>query len=191
MLDFDEQSGFGSGKTVDNSSDTWGLEYRGQLDSISIDLDWATQSNAGDSTLDYDADYTRFELGYSGSAVNLKGGIEILGADNGVGFATPLATLHKFQGWADLFLTTPVDGIEDLYLGVSGKLGEFSLGAYYHDFQAESSSDDFGSEIDLVASWPLDKHTTLMAEFASFDSNNSNRYPDTDKFWLTLRAKLP
>ena len=32
------------------------------------------------------------------------------------GFTTPLATLHKFQGWADKFLTTPPNGIEDLYV---------------------------------------------------------------------------
>ena len=28
---------------------------------------------------------------------------------------TPLATLHKFNGWADLFLTTPNAGLEDAY----------------------------------------------------------------------------
>jgi hypothetical protein len=32
------------------------------------------------------------------------------------GFTTPLATLHKFQGWADKFLTTPVNGLADLYV---------------------------------------------------------------------------
>ena len=28
-------------------------------------------------------------------------------------FNTPLATLHKFNGWADKFLTTPADGLTD------------------------------------------------------------------------------
>ena len=33
---------------------------------------------------------------------------------NGVkGFTTPLASLHKFQGWADKFTATPANGIED------------------------------------------------------------------------------
>ena len=49
--------------------------------------------------------------------MRLNAGYEVLGADNGVGFATPLATGHKFQGWADKFLTTPGDGIEDVYIG--------------------------------------------------------------------------
>ena len=78
----------------------------------------------------------------------------MLGSDNGVGVKTPYATLHGFQGWADKFLTTPADGIEDFYLGLSGKLGGVTLGATYHDFQAEESSADFGTEIDLVATWP-------------------------------------
>ena len=33
-----------------------------------------------------------------------------------IGFSTPLATLHIFQGWADVFLTTPTTGIEDFYV---------------------------------------------------------------------------
>ena len=46
------------------------------------------------------------------------GGYEVLGADNGVAltsFQTPLATLHKFQGWADKFLVTPPNGLRDAY----------------------------------------------------------------------------
>src|ERR1035438_4740700 len=31
------------------------------------------------------------------------------------GFQTPLATLHAFNGWDDVFLTTPADGLQDIY----------------------------------------------------------------------------
>ena len=47
------------------------------------------------------------------------GGIEYLEGNGTIGFSTPLATLHKFQGFADVFLTTPASGITDAY----GKLG--------------------------------------------------------------------
>ena len=46
----------------------------------------------------------------------IGGGYEVLGADDGAAltsFQTPLATLHKFQGWADKFLTTPPNGIRE------------------------------------------------------------------------------
>ena len=32
---------------------------------------------------------------------------------------TPLATLHAFNGWADMFLTTPANGLQDLYFRAS------------------------------------------------------------------------
>jgi hypothetical protein len=191
LFDFDDQGGYASGKTVDNSSDTWGVEYRANLEPLSIDLAWATQTDAGNSTLDYDADYYKIEAAMVLAPVKLNAGLEVLGTDNGVGFATPLATGHKFQGWADKFLSTPGDGVEDFYIGINGKIGSVKLGAVYHDFGAEDSSDDFGSEIDLVAAWALDKYITLKAEYARFDSDDDSRFSDTDKYWLTMQAKLP
>jgi len=190
LLDFDDQSGFASGKTVDNSSDTWGIEYSANLEPLSVDLAWATQTDAGDSTLDYDADYYKIEIAMAMAPVRLNAGLEVLGAGDGVGFATPLATGHKFQGWADKFLSTPGDGVENFYLGIKGKAGMVNLGAIYHDFKAEDSSDDFGTEIDLVAAWPLDKYITLKAEYAMFDTDDDTRFSDTDKFWLTMQVKF-
>ena len=188
-LDIDERSSWPTGKSVDNSSDTYGIEYSGKFGPVAAKAAWATQSDAGDSTLDYDADYYMLEGGMNISAVNAKVGYEVLGAGDGVGFKTPLATLHKFQGWADKFLGTPGDGIEDLYLGVTGKLGPVKLGAFYHDFSAEDSSEDFGTEWDLVATWPVTKHLTTQLKYANF-SSDSDRYTDTDKLWVTLQLKL-
>ena len=54
--------------------------------------------------------------------LGFKAGYEVLeGAPTGgLAFVTPLATLHKFQGWADKFLATPASGIEDAYIAVFG-----------------------------------------------------------------------
>ena len=68
-----------------------------------------TQSEAGDSELDYDANYYLAELGAGYKGVTGTLGYEVLAADDGVGFQTPYATLHKFQGWADQFLAKPVE----------------------------------------------------------------------------------
>jgi len=190
LLDIDPQNGYAAGKTVDNSSNTIGLGYNGKFDWLSVDAALASQTDAGDSTLNYDASYYMAELGISLQAINLNVGYEVLGAGDGVGFATPLATLHKFQGWADKFLSTPGDGVKDAYLGIKGKAGPVKLGAVYHDFQAESSSADFGTEIDLVATWPVNKQFSFQAKYADFDSKNSSRFADTTKGWLTLQLKL-
>src|SRR3546814_19210362 len=85
----------------------------------------------------YSADFVTAELGLDVAAFKLTGGYELLGSDGGAtgiagGFAfqTPFATLHKFNGWADKFLTTPGTGIQDYYAGVAytvpkvGKAGQ-------------------------------------------------------------------
>ena len=188
-LDFDKNDDYSAGKTVDNSGTTYGIEYSGKFDWFSLAAAYATQSDSGSSTLDYDADYYMVELGAKFAGIGFKGGYEVLGAGDGVGFKTPLATLHKFQGWADKFLGTPGDGIEDLYVGVNGKLGPVKLAAIYHDFRASDSSADFGTEIDLVATWPINKQFSVQAKYASFDAD-SIRYDDTEKAWVTLQLKL-
>jgi len=189
LLDFDEQLRYPASRTVNMSSDSFGLEYSGRFDGLSVDASWATQSDAGDSELDYDADYYMVELGTTFEPVTVKIGYEVLAADNGVGFATPLATLHKFQGWTDRFLATPGDGVEDAYISLGGKLGPVVLTAIYHDFQAESSGTDFGTELDLLATWPVNEQFTVQAKYATFDADGGG-LTDTDKAVLVLQLKL-
>ena len=188
-IDVDSQHGYSDAKTVNNSSETWGLEYVGKVSVLDVRAAYASQADAGNSELDYNADYYFLEVGGKVAAIGLKAGYEVLAAGDGVGFATPLATLHKFQGWADQFLTTPGDGVEDLYFGVSGALGPVQLAAIYHDFQAEESGGDFGDEIDLAATWPVNEHFTTELKAAVFNAD-SDSYTDTNKVWLTLQLKL-
>ena len=108
-----------SDDAIDNDSlDTYGVSFNGNKTLSDIKFyykaQYATQS-ASTSMSDFDADYYAFEggidLGGLGiEAVTLKAGIESLGSDNGdYGFATPLATMHKFNGWADTFLATTLE----------------------------------------------------------------------------------
>ncbi len=56
-LDIDEARGYPPGRSVGNSSDTYGLEYAGTLGPVGLKAAYASQSDAGDSPLDYDAKY--------------------------------------------------------------------------------------------------------------------------------------
>ncbi|NND68141.1 MAG: alginate export family protein [Halioglobus sp.] len=195
LIDIDSQGAYGAGQTVNNSTSTFGVEYKGKFfDWLGVNASYATQSDDGDSELDYEADYYMAELSGSFKVITVRAGYEVLEAgedDNtglNVGFKTPLATLHKFQGWADKFLGTPADGIEDAYIGVSSKLGPVKLAAVYHDYQAESSSVDYGTEIDLVATWPINKQLSLQAKYAEYEADDL--LTDTTKFWLTVQLKL-
>lgn len=190
-IDVDSDNSYPAGKTVNNSSETWGLEYIGKVSVLNVRASYARQSDAADSELNYNANYYLLEVGGKVASIGLKAGYEVLAAGDGTGFATPLATLHKFQGWADKFLSTPVDGIEDTYFGVDGALGPVKLAAIYHNFQGEDSSEDFGNEIDLVATWPVNEHFTTQLKYAGFSADGgTDSYTDTDKLWLTLQLKL-
>jgi hypothetical protein len=122
--------------------------------------------------------------------IRLKAAFEVLGADNGVGFGTPLANGHRHQGWADKFLATPADGLRDAWISLDGKLGPLALTARYHDFSAESSSVRFGREVDLQAQWVINKWLTATAKAAVFETSTPGRYSDTTKAWLTLQFRL-
>ena len=60
--------------------------------------------------------------------VTIKIGYELLGSDDGLkAFATPLATLHKFQGWTDKFLGIPAGGIADAHIWAGGNIEGIGL----------------------------------------------------------------
>ncbi len=181
LLDFDNQVENVTG----NSSQTYGVEYGGAFGPITVAAAAASQTDYGDNATDYDAEYYMAELGTKVKGVGLGIGYELLGSDDGKkAFSTPLATLHKFQGWADMFLVTPNDGIEDLYVKVAGKVAGVSLAAFYHDFSADEGSADYGEEFDAVATYPINKNLSVELKYAMYDADEFA--VDTEKVWFTV-----
>ena len=169
------------------SQKTIGLRFNGDT-SLSEDTkllytaEYAKQSDYKDGDSDIDADYVHLMLGASTHGITAKLGYELLGADDFSGFETPLATKHAFNGWADIFLNTPVDGLQDIYVLVSGKVAGIKLVGVYHDFQADKGGDDYGSELDLLAVKKFGKHYSVGIKYAHYDADDFA--VDTDKFWL-------
>ncbi|MEI8045213.1 MAG: hypothetical protein WCL11_27625, partial [Verrucomicrobiota bacterium] len=80
-------------------------------------------------------------------------GYEVLEGNGTIGFATPLATLHAFNGWADMFLSTPANGLKDFYLKAGYSLPadfvaakSLNLSAIWHDHRTEALAQGIGSE---------------------------------------------
>ena len=169
------------------SNQTLGLDYRFNSKYAGVHLAYASQSDTGDSPLDYTADYTNIELVGKVAGVALTLGQEVLGSDNGVGFSTPLATLHKFNGFADKFLGTPGDGLNDRYLKLGFKAGKFNFGAALHQFEAEESDREFGDEVNAMVGFSPAKHWKLLLKYASYDSEDFAT--DTDKVWFQVLLK--
>ncbi|WP_154067163.1 alginate export family protein [Pseudomonas sp. CC6-YY-74] len=169
------------------SSQTSGVRLNGAVAGVSYTLEYAQQKDYADNPQDLDSDYYLAELGYTVKGVALKGGYEVLGGDSGPGnraFQTPLATKHAFQGWADIFLLTPADGVEDAYVGFTAPLLGGNLATWYHDFSAERGSNNYGSEIDVsyAHAIPGVKGLVGLVKYSGYDADDFA--VDTDKLWL-------
>lgn len=172
-----------------SSTQTMGVRATGQLsDSLSYTLSYATQQDYADNPNSFDADYILAELKGKVSKLGWKVGYELLGSDNNIGFSTPLATGHKFQGFADKFLATPGNGLADLYFGVNGQLADIKLSATYHFFDSDAQSIDYGQELDLTAAYALSSNCNVLFKYAMY--NADDYATDTDKVWLMLTHKF-
>ena len=173
------------------STNTFGLRANGNFVSnenlFTVHAELATQSDAGDSGVNFDATYSRLEGTWSKKKWSAGLGIENLGSDNGQGYRTPLATLHLFNGWADQFLATPASGLSDVYLKVGYKPAVWNLQLAYHDFSAESGAEDFGTELDVSAARKLGDHYNLLLKAARFDADSPSM-TDTTKLWVMITA---
>jgi len=192
-LDIEPQSEFASSKTVNNSSTTVGFSVEGAFAPVNYHAAMALQKSSGSSELDYQANYYSVELGIPLFYSKLRLGLETLGSDNSIGFATPLANGHGYQGWADQFLSTPPEGIRDVWIGIDSTMNKIDLKGILHDFNtvtSSSSSRGLGRELDFLATWHVDKNIAVTAKAAIFESSANVPYADTSKMWLMIEYSL-
>ena len=179
------------------SNNTFGLSLSGTYplsDSFKLKFlaEYAHQTDAADSPLDYQADYYHVFLGGIVDKFDFGVGFESLGTDDGMAFRTPLATLHAFNGFADKFLGTPPGGLQDVYVSAGVKLPKgFALKAAYHHFFADDDgfgADDYGDEIDLVLIKKINDNATFIAKASYYDADELAT--DTTRFSAELNFKF-
>ncbi len=190
------------------SSKTYGLRLTGD---VPINDEWtffyeaeaATQSDYGNDAVNYDENYYLLAPGVKGYGWSFQLGYEELGGNGTNAFQTPLATGHKFNGWADKFLTTPNQGLQDSYLSTSYKfsgnknyLDGLKITGVYHEFNGGSSG-NFGSEINLAAGkkftlpdagQPFNAVNVLL-KYADYNADDAP-FTDTEKLWLQVGIKF-
>ena len=200
-------------KTTNFAADTYGLAFTGDIPLAGAKIAYrAEYAQQGDSTFDtpstnlegkHDGDYYNLDALANISGILVGAGYEFLSgtdasaANTNDTFQTPLATLHKFNGWADKFLTTPKGGLCD----ASATLGYTNptLGkvmAVYHDFETDKSmggKSDLGSEWDMMYTNAIPglKGLNGLIKAAYYDGGDVTGYAkDVTKIWLQATYKF-
>lgn len=181
------------------STDTYGVRFTGSTENNDTNwgysLEYASQKDSANNPLDYRTNYLLLEGSATISATTFILGYELLGSDDGnAAFITPLATLHKFQGWTDQFLATPNGGVADVYASVGTTISGVKLTAVYHNFSADEASlagdDDLGNELGFNLSRSFGSYG-LDFKYASYKAGDGFfGKSDTNKAWLTATAKF-
>lgn len=186
-LDYTERENY------EKSSQTYGLRFINSDKpkkfhdhySLLYTAEWSYQQDYQHSS-PYQANRFNLMSGFTAYNFSFQGAMEQL---NGSGanrtFDTPLGTNHAFQGWADIFLVTPNDGIRDLFGTVSAKFMEndsLVLSGIYHDFTDDTGRAHYGKEWDFQAVKKFGKHYAVLAKYANYDADTFST--DTQKIWV-------
>ncbi|MDD2950496.1 MAG: alginate export family protein [Sulfuricurvum sp.] len=191
--------------------DTIGLSLTGNIPVSIAKIDYrAEYASQGDASRDTtggvinakaDAYYYNLDALANISGILAGVGYEFLSGhtagDDKTAFSTPLATGHKFNGWADKFLSTPIGGLCD----TSATVGYTSKGlgktmVVYHDFKTDvaiAGKSDLGREWDLLYTnaIPGIKGLSSLAKAAYYQGGDVATYTkDVNKIWLQLDYKF-
>ena len=200
-----------------NIHDTYGLALTGKINTKMAKLNYrAEYALQNDATMELgkqtpttgkaNADYYNLDLGANISGILAGVNYEVLsgtnGTDGNTAFSTPLATAHKFNGWADKFLATPTGGLQDANIRLGYKAKGFGkVLAVYHNFTADkdmatptgTATDDLGTEFDAVYvnAIPGFKNLKGLVKYAYYMSGDATGYTkDVTKGWIQLDYKF-
>jgi hypothetical protein len=190
-----------------NSCATYGGYFAGNApvsDGLAFDYraEFAWQTDYANSPFRYGTEYYNLEGGANIKPFALGAGYEDLGsgANTGVAggraaFRTPLATLHPFNGWDNVFITTPTDGLRDLYGYTQVTLpAQVPVRFIYHKFDADYGSGNYGQEFDVIASKNFGKYWIATLEYAYYQGQDASpgsflataAHVDVQKLWAQI-----
>ncbi|MGB0370468.1 MAG: alginate export family protein [Opitutales bacterium] len=167
-------------------AETYGVSAKGKIPvgdtSVGYYAEYAIQDNdAGEDT-----DYLHLTADVAVSGFTFGAGYELIGADSGTRFLTPLATAHKFNGWADTYLNNGGgEGLEDIYFFVKGKIaGKAPFMVAYHIFDSDDGSANEGDEIDANVAYKFNEHFTGLLKGAYYKGDT---IADRTRFWAQIQ----
>lgn len=190
LIDYDARDAF--------SSQTYGLQAAVKVPlpglPILAEASFATQSDYGSNPVEYTAEFISLRLTANVAGFGVTTGYEELGSDDGIAaFQTPMATLHAFQGWADIFLVTPAGGVRDYNATASYNFGEalpvegLKAAVTYHRFDSDFGGVNYGTEWDASLGFKV-AAVAVLAKYANYSADAFA--VDTEKFWLQAEVSF-
>jgi len=181
------------------SSATYGLRYDA-LYQQTDDFAWGIEAEVAQQT-DHGGNPGAYMLTYAlvrpmvklMDTTTISAGWEHLGGNGFNAVQAPLATLHRHNGWADVFTTTPANGLQDLHIRVmqempdAGFIKNPKLDLRFHDFRAARGGAHYGSEFDADVNFSILGRVTLGARFAHYDAKTFGA--DTTKAWFYVEMQ--
>lgn len=188
------------------SSATAGLRAQGDVTlgngfAVNYAGEFSHQQDYSNNPNNISANYALAELGINYAVneawlnkIGLKYDYERLEGNGGVNaFQTPLGTNHAFQGFADRFLVTPGDGIQDHFITLSGVSYGIQFSAVYHRFVSDKENYNYGDEWDILVEHDFDNGLLVGLKWADYRANNnilnqnrnllSGQVHDLTRFW--------
>jgi hypothetical protein len=185
LTDFDE--------APRDSTRTLGARFNGEKPARKVKVgwtvSWARQTGRANNPLEFSQDFYAAEVTGTFRQYSVGVGYEMMEGDGIRGFSTPLATLHKFDGWADKLLTTPPNGLRRRYVTLGytrkgpGFLDMVTGTAVYHQFDSSRLGIDYGSEVDLQLQAQYQRFNFLL-KYADYSAERFAT--DTRKYWVEL-----
>jgi len=168
-----------------------GVRVDGKWNGLLYEGSYVQQRSYRDSTTTPDRQYRMGMVGYSRWGLTVKAVDEELEG----GFSTPFASLHGFYGYSDRISTTPTKGLADRYLLAEYKRWDSTFEVQSHRFIAQKGGQDYGRELDFVASRNFSKNLLVTLEWADYlgdagapTAQSMNK--DLKKLWLMTTLKF-
>lgn len=190
------------GSAATRSNVTYGGWVRGGYDFADARFRYAAmiaqQSEYGDNPAHFDLSYIVTDASLYYGSFKLAAGWDRLEGDGSNRILNPLGANHSVLGYADVFTgggrQGTVDGLEDANLAVyyfvepeHGFFEQVEFGLRRHEFSAQRTGSDLGSEWDAWVSFDLPSDMTLRFDYSDFEGSSDPVSPgDKTKLWIAL-----
>jgi hypothetical protein len=180
------------------SSATYGVRYdttaTGGDAMFGLEAEIARQTDYARNPADFVVTYALVRPSLHWQDTTLFAGVEWLGGNGRNALQSPLATLHRHNGWADVFNTTPAQGLRDIHVRYLQELPDLGLikkprfDLRLHHFTSDDGSIAYGTEYNADVNVSVKGYATLGVRWARYEANSFGS--DTQKVWLYVETRF-